>query len=145
MTVSHSPRTCTLFNPGHHPHWIQMRLAREDSENMPMPGRLRGTRDDGSLVVTVAHEELTLWNHDVPRLVNAVEQSGGVIHYQRRWGLLFVPSNDGQLAYCVIRSRDNFVSCRNPSLSGDPIETLRHTGGVTIPLDALRSHVRAMS
>jgi hypothetical protein len=63
MSEIRQPKMCGLFKSGHMPHWIQARKGWEDEVNVPVPGRLLSTSDDGTVVIEVDGEQLRLWNH----------------------------------------------------------------------------------
>src|ERR1039458_10468939 len=109
MSEIRAPKMCGLFKCGHNPHWIQMNLAVEDSENLPAPGRFVESRSDGTVVIEVDEHELLLWNHEPERMAEAAAASGGAVEYQPRWGLLWVPSTSGRYTFCVARPTDDHV------------------------------------
>jgi hypothetical protein len=125
---------CGLFKPGHTPHWIQIGKAAEDRDDPPVSGRVLGLHSARSVVVAVDGREFTLWNHVCERLISAATVAGGTIEYQPRWGLLWVPSTNGRFAFCVARSRDDFVDCPDAPPVGRPSELLRSAGGFTVTL-----------
>jgi hypothetical protein len=133
MSEIRPPKMCGLFKSGHNPHWIQMNLAIKDNENLPTPGRFIESRPDGSVVIEVDNCELLLWNHELERMAEAAAASGGVVEYQPRWGLLWVPSTSGRYAFCVARSPDDHVPCPLQHPVGSPVELLESAGGFTLP------------
>jgi hypothetical protein len=131
MSEIRTPKTCGIFKPGHNPHWIQIHRATQDKDNVPMPGRLIEVSDDGSVLIEVQWKVLRLWNHDVERLVEAINAADGLLTYQDHWGLLWVPGDNGQFVFCSTQSKDH-VSCPNEAPSGTPVELLASAGGFTI-------------
>jgi hypothetical protein len=111
MTVVRPPKKCGLFRPGHTPHWIQIFKATEDRVNLPSPGRLLEARPDGTVIVAIEGEELLLWHHQPERIREAASVSGGVISYQPRWGMLWVPRNASRYAFCVASAPGSQWEC----------------------------------
>jgi hypothetical protein len=143
MSEIRPPKMCGLFKSGHNPHWIQMNLAVEDKENRPTSGRFIESRSDGTVVIEVGNRELVLWNHEPERMAEAANASGGVVEYQPRWGLLWVPSKSGRYAFCVARSPDDHVACPPKLPVGGPMELLEGAGGFTISASELRREDRS--
>lgn len=106
-------KNCHLFLPGHRVHWIQARKSWEDDINLPLPGRLVSTSEDGSVVIEVNGRQLRLWNHEAERIEAAAARTSGSISYQARWGLLFVASSPvSRDSFCVAEPSDGHVDCR---------------------------------
>jgi len=137
MSEIRPTKMCGLFKPGHNPHWIQMNLAVEDKENRPTSGRFIESRPDGTVVIEVDNCELLLWNHEPERMAEAAAANGGVVEYQPRWGLLWVPSKSGRYAFCVVRSQNDHVPCPLQPPVGSPVELLESAGGFTLPASDL--------
>ncbi len=66
---------------------------------------------EGLVVIQLAEQELCLWNHDPLRLVEAADLSGGRIHYQARWRLLFA---GGGYVFCAAVPPEEHVTCQAP-------------------------------
>lgn len=129
MSEIRAPKMCGLFEPGHNPHWIQISRATEDTVSPSTPWRLIQTEKVGTVVIQRRDLELRLWNHEVERLAEAAGEIGGVVEYQPRWRLLWVPSTIGRHAFCVTSSLGDHVPCpRNPPV-GSPVELLLNAGG----------------
>ena len=143
MSEIRPPKMCGLFKPGHNPHWIQMRKGLEDYENIPAPGCYVESRTNGTVVIEVGNRELVLRNHEPERMAEAANASGGVVEYQPRWGLLWVPSKSGRYAFCVARSPDDHVPCPPQLPVGGPMELLEGAGGFTLSASELRREERS--
>lgn len=131
MSEIRPTKPCVLFKPGHNPHWIQTRLATEDRQHPPVPGRLVNICNEGELVIEVEGQHVRLWNHVAARLSGAITAAHGELSYQARWGLLHVPSDDGRFAFCVVNIEEH-VECLATTPGGSPADVLRLTGGFTI-------------
>jgi hypothetical protein len=137
MSKIRAPKMCGLFKPGHVPHWIQMTRATEDRENLPNSVRLVDSQSDGTVVIEVDGQELRLWNHESERLSEAAAASGGAVEYQPRWGLLWVPSEQGRFAFCVAEPDGDHDPCPLQPPEGSPVELLESAGGFAISTDDL--------
>jgi hypothetical protein len=124
-------KTCALFKPGHNPHWIQIRLASEDTQHPPVLVQRINVRSEGNVVIDVGGKLLRLWTHDVDRVSEAISAANGAVFYQSRWGLLFVPSDDGRFAFSVDKSAEH-VACVESIQAGSPAEIIRRAGGFSI-------------
>lgn len=124
-------KRCGLFKPGHDPHWIQINRSNEDKDNAPLPGRLVDARSDGTIDVAVEQEVITLWNHDLGRMIDAIAAADGQISYQAAWHLIWVPSPDGRYAFCVSK-RAEHLACPDEVPTGTPAELLERAGGFTV-------------
>jgi hypothetical protein len=138
MSEIQAPKNCGLYLPGHSPHWIQTRKGWEDKVNVPLPGRLLSTSDDGTVVIEVDGEQLRLWNHQPDRFAEAAAQTRGSITYQARWHLLFVGRSSGsRYAFCVAKPSEGHVPCPETPPTGSPVELLKRVGGFTISASEL--------
>ena len=95
------------------------------------------SRPDGTVVIEVDKCELPVWNHEPERMAEAAAASGGVVEYQPRWGLLWVPSNRGKYAFSVSGPFTDKVPCPDQLPAGSPVELLEGAGGFTISIDDL--------
>jgi len=129
---------CGLCKPDHNPHWIQMSRATEERDNLPAPCRFIAARQDGTVVIEVDGQELSLWNHEPERLAEAAVSSDGAIEYHPRWGLLWVRSRSGRYAFCVARSPEDHVPCPLQPPVGSPVELLESAGGFAILASEIR-------
>ena len=134
MSAIRPATMCGLFKPGHTPHWIQMRRAVEDRVDTPVPGRLIGLLSATSIAVEVDGREFSLWNHERERLAETAVLTRSAVEYQPRWGLLWVPTTNGRYAFCIARTRENFVHCPETPPTGRPSELLRSAGGFSTDL-----------
>jgi hypothetical protein len=139
MSNISSPKSCVLFKPGHHPHWIQISRASNDGDNAPQPGRAIEFRNDG-FFIEVQEKALRLWNHDLGRLAEAVTASKGALFYQSHWGLLWVPNEDGRYAFCVTKNEEH-AECSNEMFTGSPVERLQRAGGFTVAVEDVKSWI----
>jgi hypothetical protein len=133
MSEIRSLKMCGLFKPGHDPHWIQMSRATADKENLPYSGRLVESRSDGTVVIQVDERQLNLWNHEPERLAEVVAASGGIIEYQSRWGVLWVPNGTGKYAFSVASAGQ--VDCPGSQPLGTQAELLLSAGGFNFSLN----------
>jgi hypothetical protein len=131
MSEIRTTKTCALFKPGHNPHWIQIRLASEDTQHPPVLVQLISAERGGDVVIDVCGQLLRLWTHDVDRVSEAISAANGTVFYQARWSLLFVPSDDGRFAFCVDKSAEH-VACVEQIQAGSPAEIIRRAGGFSI-------------
>ena len=141
MSEIRPPTMCGLFKSGHNPHWIQMNRAVQDKENPPTSGRFIESRTDGTVVVEMGKCDLHLWNHEPDRMAQAAAANGGVVEYQARWGLLWVPSNGGRYAFCVAQSPNDHVPCPLQPPVGSPVRLLESAGGFTVPASEIRASI----
>ena len=96
--------------------------------------RLIQTEEVGPVVIQRRDLELRIWNHEVERLAEAAGGIGGVVDDQRRWRLLWAPSNVGRHAFCVTSLLGDHVLCpRNPPI-GSLVELLLNAGGFGVPV-----------
>ena len=138
MSKIRPPKNCGSYLPGHMPHWIQARKGWEDRVNLPLPGRLVSTSDDGTVIIEVDGEQLRLWNHQPERVAEAAAQTRGTITYQSRWHLLLVERAQGsRYIFCVATPSDSHVPCPETPPTGSPVELLKSVGGFTISASQL--------
>jgi hypothetical protein len=135
MSEIRAPKMCGLFKPGHNPHWIQMSRATENRENLPAPCRFIEARQDGTVVIEVDGQELHLRNHEPERLSEGAAGNGGVVQYQPRWGLLWVPVTSGRHAFSVAGPSTDHVPCPLQPPQGSPVELLESAAGFSISVD----------
>jgi len=138
MSTIRPPTVCGLFKPGHTPHWIQVDKAVNDNEHEPSPGLFIQSRMDGNVVIQVNDQELLLWNHQPERIDEAVLAWGRAISFQPRWGLLWVPSEIGRFAFCVVKASGHHEPCPSRPPTGTPTELLKSAGGFSVRGDQLR-------
>lgn len=111
MPAIRVPKLCSLYSPGHHPHWIQARKGREDRENPPVLARFIDATPVGLILIEVEDRELRIWNHDPVRLAEAAAFSKGIVTYQARWRLL---SAGGGYLFCAAVPPEDHVHCEAP-------------------------------
>jgi hypothetical protein len=111
-----------------------MNLAVNDEENAPFSVRLIEVETDGIAVIEAEGQELRLWNHEPERLMEALMAAGGIISYQPKWRLLWIPSDEGRFAFSVAGPPDNHVPCPVVPPSGSPMELLQEAGGFTLQI-----------
>jgi hypothetical protein len=123
--------------------------AAEDNEHRPVHGCLLDVGDDGVVVVDLAGERLSLWNHDPDRLRALVAQNGPAISYRRRWGLLRLEHTGGAYLFCVTDAKDpdrrpcshdhrSADQVEGPMSVDDLVEQLMTTGGFSVTARSLR-------
>jgi hypothetical protein len=138
MSEIRLPKKCVLFKPGHNPHWIQVSQASKDVQSPPVPARVIDIRDDGTVRLQIAQRELCFWNHDVGRLLDALEIGGEGLTYQSRWRLIHVPHGQDSYVFCVGSSLNNRLHCL-PDTPGVALkELLDLVGGFTLGEDSER-------
>ena len=139
-----SPKRCGLFKPGHEPHWIQISRASEDVDNPPVPGRLVEFRPDGTALIECEQGVHACWNHDLDRMAEAITATEGQLFLQQRWGLLWVPGQDGRFAFCVVTPGKQ-VPCPSEAPTGTAAELLERAGGFTLRIEDVRRSLKRRS
>jgi hypothetical protein len=86
-------------------------------------------RPDGTVHIDVDGQKLILWNHDPERIAEAFTNYGGVLEYQRHWGILWVPNQTGRYAFCVASA--GHVNCSESQPLGNLAGLLQSVGGFT--------------
>src|SRR5262249_51828696 len=85
---------CALYTAGHKVHFIQAKLAWQESRASYLTGTLISVHDDGWITVEVDGKVLRFWNHEPQRARRCSEESGGRVGLPGHC-LLHVPSKAG--------------------------------------------------
>lgn len=132
---------CALYAPGHQPHLIQAKLARDDGPAKYRHGTVVSVLGDGWIAVAVDGEVLRFWNHAPAWVRLCFRESGGQVGLPG-WGLLHAPHGDGRRA-CICVSDDGPTPCAPPSTAGSSPaglhqQTLTHGGFLISGIEAVR-------
>lgn len=115
-------------------HFLQGLLSGNDLINPRLPGEFKEAREDGTIAIEVDGHELFFWNHEPERIDEAVFFGGSKIAYQPKWGLLYVPSSQGNYAFFVAESLEDHLPCPTEPPVGTPMELLKSAGGFYLPI-----------
>lgn len=134
-------KRCALYTPGHQPHLIQTKLARDGDPAKYRHGTFVSVLDDGWITVDMAGELLRFWNHDPVRVRRCFEDSGGQVSLPG-WHLLHALKGDGRRT-CICVSNDGPTPCAPPSSAGSSSAGLfglviSHGGFLVSGAEALR-------
>jgi hypothetical protein len=127
-----TPRRCALYLPGHTVHFIQARLGWEEPESRE-PARLVAI-EGNLLVVRVGSKERRYRNHEPERLGEAAERFGPEVMVQESLHLLLLPSDTGDLCFCIARAHEPWRECVAERPSGpldaeSAVDLLERFGG----------------
>ncbi|MEO5974309.1 MAG: hypothetical protein ABIQ38_03775 [Ilumatobacteraceae bacterium] len=125
-------RKCGLYLPGREVHWVQALRSGNYGETPREDGHLSSVEDDGTIVFEVDGTLERAWNHEPRRIAYFATRSGGRIILHRRWGLLGVPDRGDGTYMFYIGDPDDHRECPAEPPTGDPLELLAETGGLSM-------------
>jgi hypothetical protein len=133
-------KRCALYTPGHQPHLIQAKLARDVHPTEYRHGSVVSVQDNGWIAVAVGSELLRFWNHDAARARRCFEESSGQVGLPG-YGLLHAHHAHGR--YCISVSHDGPTPCAPPSTAGSgPTglfeQVMSHGGFIISGIEAVR-------
>ena len=134
-------KRCAVYTPGHQPHLIQTKLARDDDPAKYRHGTVVSVLGDGWITVDLDGEVLRFWNHDPAWVRLCFRESSGQVGLPG-WDLLHAPHEDGRRA-CICVSDDGPTDCAPPSTAGsNPAglhqQALTHGGLLILGIEAAR-------
>jgi hypothetical protein len=84
MTILSPIPMCTRYYAGHQMHWIQWKQAMSRTPQPAAFVRL----DELGIMLALGRKPLRLWNHDMPRMTQALEDPGAAIDVWQELGAL---------------------------------------------------------
>jgi hypothetical protein len=141
MNEAPTPLCCGLYKPGHEVHHVMALKIGNDTEHVPLPGRVLDVSDDGIVRIEVDGEVRRYWHHEPDRLRFRSDANGGNVELHPPWSYITIPEppeTDGGYAF-YLGDPDNHVPCPTEPLVGDPLDLLSTTGGFSMSgQDAVR-------
>ncbi len=133
-------KRCALYTPGHQPHLIQAKLARDADPATYRHGTVVSVQDNGWLTVDVDGNTIRFWNHAPAWVRRCFKESGGQVGLPG-YDLLHAQHPHGR--YCISVSHDEPTPCAPPPTAGSgPTglceQAMSHGGFLISGIEAVR-------